>query len=111
MTRFILLLLVIFAFASAPSAMAKGAPVMPQTAAAAADGGHCSGAGSHEDAPDGAGGQLDCSAACSVAPALLAALLIRIKVAPAPLALAAHNDLVGIHPEGEKPPPRIPPEI
>lgn len=54
--RFILLLLAIFAFASAPSAMAEGAPTMPHKTAVAADGGHCPGAGGNQDAPGGAGG-------------------------------------------------------
>jgi len=86
-------------------AMAHGAP-----AQAAQMDGHCGGGhdAPGETRPDA---KIGCASACAALEPTGAPAAADFTPAPQPLAQAAHQVLIGVHPEGETPPPRMTPEI
>ena len=113
MIRFLSSLFVALALFTSPLAMASGAGMAmshPMTTAAPGAAGHCMGGAPSSDQGDSPM-ELSCASTC---PAFLPDGGEASDEAPAALAVLtlSHNPLlVGIHPEGETPPPRMTPEI
>lgn len=113
MIRFLSSLFVALALFASPLAMTSGAGMAmssPTATAAPAGGNHCAAGDPASDQGD-APRELSCASAC---PAFLPAGAAASDEAPAALAILTrfrHPLLMGIHPEGETPPPRMAPEI
>ena len=113
MVRLLSSIIVALALFLSPLAMASGSGMAmshPAAASTSEAAGHCG--GSETPADDGKGPvKLSCASACA---AFLPAGPAASDEAPADPAVLTHAGpqlLVGVHPEGETPPPRMTPEI
>lgn len=110
MLRFFSLLAAVFALFLVPVGMANGAAVADTGLVGSNDhAAHCAG----EDRPQDRSSEkmAGCVSACSALPGLEVSYAPPAKIETSKAQLPSHQVLVGIHPEGETPPPRITPEI
>lgn len=111
MPRFVSSMLVALALLFSPLAMSGGAAVAaPHGPAAMAVEGHCPGSGDPADETQSRA-KIGCAVSCAAFPAVGPITNEPVAPAKAKAVAARHQLMVGIHPEGETPPPRITPEI
>lgn len=111
MLRFVSSLLVALALLFSPLAMSGGAAVAASHGPAAmAVEGDCPGTHAPADKTQ-SHAKIGCAVSCAAFPAVGSITNEPVAPTKAKAVAARHQLLVGIHPEGETPPPRITPEI
>jgi hypothetical protein len=113
MVRLLSSLFVALALFFSPLSMASGSGMAmshPMTSAAPETEGHCAGGESSTDESK-APAKLSCASACAAFLPATPVASDEAPAGPAVLTLSGPKLLIGIHPKGETPPPRITPEI
>ncbi len=113
MLRLLSSLIVALALFFSPLAMANGSGMAASHSAAAVQA-EASGPCVDHDVPSGhekSSTDMSCASACAAVPGLSAIVADEVVMSSPEVIMAGHQVLIGIHPEGETPPPRISPEI